>query len=93
MHQEMPGNYMLKFEEDDSGKLRITIDFFTEQDELMFILKANTSNSGNDKYSVSHKKIFNITTGNPSNYIGSNTIFNTGTDGFGIITNDCGTTN
>ena len=39
MHREMPGNYMLKFEEDDEGKLRITIDFFTEQDELMFILK------------------------------------------------------
>lgn len=39
MHREMPGNYMLKFEEDDEGKLRITIHFFTEQDELMFVLK------------------------------------------------------
>ena len=39
MHREMPGNYMLKFEEDDDGKLRITINFFTEQDEIMFILK------------------------------------------------------
>jgi hypothetical protein len=39
MQREMPGNYMLKFDEDDEGKLRITIHFFTEQDELMFILK------------------------------------------------------
>lgn len=39
MHREMPGNYMLKFEEDDEGKLRITIHFFTEQDKLMFVLK------------------------------------------------------
>ena len=39
MHREMPGNYMLKFEEDDEGKLRITIHFFKEQDKLMFLLK------------------------------------------------------
>ena len=39
MQREMPGNYMLQFNEDDEGKLRITIHFFTEQDKLMFVLK------------------------------------------------------
>jgi hypothetical protein len=39
MQKDMPGNYILKIHEEDGGKFKITQEFFTEQDEIMFILK------------------------------------------------------